>query len=236
VYEHCRTGRRINAVSIEAEFLFWRINNCVADDFGNFLADPRIVRHDAVPLRDVTVDQVGGWLKDLVGIELIRTYIVSNESYGHIVGFLTRQPANRNGKRFRKHPESPWDREETLSRVHADDSEGLQVHPRESNGFAISGNISTEVGDLLRSRGVDEQTITWSLTAHPQEKVRQACLKFDELNAREPISNPSGLLRTLLANGFSPKRPRKSKAIASTRTIEQTADDQALREMRGGSR
>jgi hypothetical protein len=264
VYSNCRIGRRINSVSIGAEFLFWRIHNCIADDFGNFLADPVVIRADALTRRQeaISVEQVAAWLKEIVEVALIQTYEVANERYGHIAGFLVRQPANRNGKRARKQPESPWDADELLAKGATDEAGEAPGNPGASGGTpgnpgasgGTPGNPGASGGtpgnpgasgataldpavpeaELLRSRGVDEQTIAWAIGTHGAEKVRQLCQKFDTVQARQEIENPSGFVRTLLANGFSLPRQRKGKTFASTREAERRANEAAAAEHYNG--
>lgn len=106
VYSGFLKGRRINAVSIQAEAWFWRLH-AVADDFGNFHADPVLLMAEAAPLRRVTRKQAERWLGELVETKLVKLYEVEGERYGHIIDFIEMQPGNRNGKRVRRCPGEP---------------------------------------------------------------------------------------------------------------------------------
>lgn len=126
IYSGYVRGRRINSVSMNAEAWFWRIN-AIADDFGNFRSDPRLMVAEAAPLRKIGPAQAKRWMKELIDADLIRTYDVDGEHYGHIVGFAELQPAGRNGKRVQRQPREP----ESVSgcvRVNPEKS-GLNVRP-----------------------------------------------------------------------------------------------------------
>jgi hypothetical protein len=127
VYAGFIWGKRINAASLEAEAWFWRLN-AVADDYGNLPGDPARAHKETSGRRDVSIAQVEKWIAELVQRGLMLAYEAEGESYLHIVGFGKLQPAgNKNGRRVRRHPASPWDAEET-----AEESGGTRVNPGES--------------------------------------------------------------------------------------------------------
>lgn len=103
IYAGFLMGRRINAVSMEAEAWFWRLH-AIADDFGNLPGDPDVLRSLASPRRNITVKQVVSWVSELENAALLRAYEFGSESYLHIDGFEFRQPGGRNGKRIKKVP------------------------------------------------------------------------------------------------------------------------------------
>jgi hypothetical protein len=103
-------GKRINAVSLEAEAWFWRVHTAAADDFGNLPGESSLIAYATIGRRGgVSVEQVEAWCGELLDADLLRYYEVSNERYIHVVGFLNRQPAPRNGKRIRRYPKSPYE-------------------------------------------------------------------------------------------------------------------------------
>lgn len=105
IYAGFRMGKRICAVSIGAEAWFWRLN-AIADDYGNFAADPTLLKNEAGGRRQVTTSQSEGWLAELVPA-LVTLYTVAGERFGHIVGFEKIQPAGKNGRRIRRFPMHP---------------------------------------------------------------------------------------------------------------------------------
>jgi len=106
IYSGALRGRRINAVSMEAELTFWRLH-MLADDNGVFHADPDLMPTDLYPRRrEVTEQQCQTWIDELANIGLVSLYEANGEAYGQISGFADRQPSpRRNGKRIAKHPE-----------------------------------------------------------------------------------------------------------------------------------
>lgn len=120
VYAGFLTGRRINAVSLEAEAWFWRLH-ALADDFGNLQADPMMLVKLAAPRRDISVAKCIELCNELKR-ELIVEYAVAGERYFHVLGFESRQPAGKNGRRIRKVP----------APVNPGESGGIQTNPGES--------------------------------------------------------------------------------------------------------
>ncbi len=115
IYGGATTGRRINRVSIGAEFWFWRLH-MIADDFGRFPAEAKRCRMTAAPLRDdedvkasggpvgVWTSDVRAWLRELERVDLIVIYTADGELYGRIRHFEELQPGNRNGRRIERYP------------------------------------------------------------------------------------------------------------------------------------
>ena len=126
VYSGYLTGRRINAVSMEAEAWFWRLH-AIADDFGNLHGAVGLLRALAAPARNVTEQQVDGWNKALICVGLLREYTAGGERFLHIVGFQDFQPANRNGRRIQRYP-----REDGGSLGNPGESKGVRGNPGES--------------------------------------------------------------------------------------------------------
>jgi len=89
IREGITTSEPLAFVSFEAETLFYRLL-VVADDFGLFDARPVIVRARCMPLRDVTGQQVGEWLRELAEHSLIVVYEVGAQPYLMIPKFKQR--------------------------------------------------------------------------------------------------------------------------------------------------
>lgn len=119
-------GQRISCVSLASEAWFWRLH-AAADDFGNLDGDS-VLCHAATAGRraaQVSADQVAAMVDEMAKFNLVRRYSVAGENFIHIVGFMDRQPAGKNGKRVRRLPCPPWGE--------SDVDGGIQVNPGESS-------------------------------------------------------------------------------------------------------
>lgn len=130
VYSGFITGRRICAVSVEAEAWFWRLQ-AVADDFGNLPGDALIVWQQTVGRRSVTMQTVSKWVEELVRAGLLLRYSEGDDHYLHITYWSEDSwPAPRNGKRAMKYPR-PRDKGSPGA------SRCIQVHPGESGCIQV---------------------------------------------------------------------------------------------------
>lgn len=97
ILEKCRTSRTLDALSSEAERMFWRLVT-VVDDYGRFDADPRVLLSTCFPLR------VEEWKSDRMQVALdelarpcgrdeplVELYTVNGRMYGHILKFVAYQ-------------------------------------------------------------------------------------------------------------------------------------------------
>lgn len=105
VYAGFLTGRRINALTLEAEAWFWRVH-AIADDFGNLHGEPSVLKAIAAPCRPLPLAKVAKLTNELVNAGLVSRYEIDGEAYLHIHGFEARQ-APRNGKRIQRFPLNP---------------------------------------------------------------------------------------------------------------------------------
>lgn len=121
IYESYVFGRRICNLSWMAEAFYWRIQAKVADDWGNFPADPFILVPQAAGLRPMTAEECAGCVKEMEREGLIRLYLVDETDwYGHVLSFTKMQPPSQAPRgpalgRMRRYPESPWDSDIPLS-------------------------------------------------------------------------------------------------------------------------
>lgn len=125
LYGGMRTGRRINAVSVDAALLFWHLHT-VADDFGNLIGDADLVRTEAAPRRREWDDaKIEAMLTELASTTppLIYIYQHNGGRYINIADFEANQPAGKNGKRIQRFP--PFG-------VNPGESKIIQVNPGES--------------------------------------------------------------------------------------------------------
>jgi hypothetical protein len=105
IRDSARTSPTLDALSDGAERCFWRLVT-VADDYGRFDADPRVVLAGCFPLRvgRLEVGQVTGWLEELIAVGLVQTYEVGERRYGVFVAadkYFTRRA------RHSKYPAPP---------------------------------------------------------------------------------------------------------------------------------
>lgn len=116
LYAGFTKGQRINKLSLQAEAWFWRVLVTV-DDFGNGEADPELCRDATAGRRtNITKGQVGKWLDEMAGANLIEFYSVKGDRFLHVLKFEAWQPAGKNGRRIKRFPG-------------LDESEGIQGDP-----------------------------------------------------------------------------------------------------------
>lgn len=111
IYSGCIWGRRINRVGHLAERLFWRLAGAV-DDYGNHPWDPYLIRHQLVPLLTINPDELLAAMAELEKEGLVARYTHRGESFGHVCGHLALQPADRSGRRVRRYPPCPSERDD----------------------------------------------------------------------------------------------------------------------------
>lgn len=91
IHDKCRKSLSLNALSAEAERLFWRLTTA-ADDYGRFDADPRVLLGECFPYKIEIFKsaQVEKWRDELTvacGEEapLVRLYSMKGRVYGYFV-------------------------------------------------------------------------------------------------------------------------------------------------------
>lgn len=129
IYAGYLKSRKINKLSLQAEAWFWRLHS-IADDYGNLHGDPVLIWKDASGRRDITVKQAEALTQEILDAGLAYAYYSDDDVFIHIVGFESKQPAGRNGKRIQKHPMHP-DSPPSLP----GESGGIQNNPRESQSI-----------------------------------------------------------------------------------------------------
>jgi len=82
--------------------MFWRLTT-VADDFGRFESDPRVLLSSCFPLRvdRIKPTQVKRWLDEMVSCELVTTYVVNGRHYAF---FTTWEKHQRTRAKESKYP------------------------------------------------------------------------------------------------------------------------------------
>lgn len=84
IRESCTTSPTLNALSDGAERMFWRLTT-IADDFGRFDADPRVLLARCFPLKTNTLSlkEIEKYITEMVSVSLITLYEVNNRIYGY---------------------------------------------------------------------------------------------------------------------------------------------------------
>jgi hypothetical protein len=95
IRESARTSPTLDALSDGAERFFWRLVT-LADDYGRFEADPRVLLAGCFPLRvgRLAVPQVQEWLQELVTGGAVRRYDADGRCFGvfvHADKYFTRR-------------------------------------------------------------------------------------------------------------------------------------------------
>lgn len=97
-------SKTISGLSWQGEVLFTRLI-MKADDYGNFHADPQMIKSLCFPRKDdIRSAEIDRWLKELEAAEIIRTYPAKGDVFLHITNFGQEQRL-RNTKR--KYPPEP---------------------------------------------------------------------------------------------------------------------------------
>ncbi|MBI4002756.1 MAG: hypothetical protein HY348_13365 [Nitrospira defluvii] len=120
IHEKCRKSLSLNALSAEAERLFWRLTTA-ADDYGRFDADPRALLGDCFPYKIEIFKsaQVEKWRDELTVPHmpeeppLIQLYTQKGRTYGHFVKWTDYQ-RDRSKERQPPKPKFPAPEECTL--------------------------------------------------------------------------------------------------------------------------
>lgn len=88
------TSENIDRLSSEAEVFFTRLI-MKADDFGNYPANPKLLRSALYPLREVSTTDLDKWLKECLRVRIVRKYTVDGKDYLTIPNFDQRLRAKR---------------------------------------------------------------------------------------------------------------------------------------------
>jgi len=214
IRDSARTSQTLDLLSAEGERLFWRLTT-VADDFGRFEADPRILLAHCFPLkagewRPTTVEQ---WRDGLVMVGAIKLYSANGRLYGY---FTTWGKYQQMRAKVSKFPD-PLTGDGICKQTLADASTCEQI-PSESESESIEEPLSGNSARLDTSKPGDTEARQAS-EAHeaeaPAAPARAGHLKvvpdntvareiLDHLNRRtghayEPVEANLKLIRARLA-------------------------------------
>ncbi len=134
IRESARTSPTLDALSAEAERLFWRLVT-VADDHGRFEADPRIVLATAFPLRigRFEPETVAVWLSELTQAGAVHLYTIGERTYGRFPTWTRHQRRPQSRSKFPA-PEPPSGHDAATVQAPSGHGDGTvsEVLPRES--------------------------------------------------------------------------------------------------------
>lgn len=105
IRESARTSPTLARLSDGAERLFWRLIT-VADDYGRFDANPRVLLGQCFPLVDVKLPMLIGRLRELIDVEAISLYSVEDRQYGVFVAWEKSQRKRDSKPKFPDPPQS----------------------------------------------------------------------------------------------------------------------------------
>lgn len=80
------TSETIDKLSIHAEVFFTRLI-MKADDFGNYTANPKLLKAALFPLRDVMANEIDKWITECVNCGIVKRYTVDDKVYLNIPNF-----------------------------------------------------------------------------------------------------------------------------------------------------
>lgn len=101
IRDSCRTSATLDTLSPEAERLFWRLVT-VADDYGRFEADPRVLLAQAFPLKVGTWKpaQVARWFDELVQAGILHPYQAGGKALAAFVTWDKHQRVRAKQSKF----------------------------------------------------------------------------------------------------------------------------------------
>lgn len=162
IRESCRTSRTLDELSDGAERLFWRLTT-VADDFGRFEADPRIVLGHCFPLRigKLSPVKVEGWITELVQMNIIQMYTAHGPNI--YAQFVTWDEHQTKRARHSKFPEPV----SICAQVQTSASKCEQMSPRNEKRGTRSEESRNE--DTLTAPTGDGEPFERFWTAYPRK-------------------------------------------------------------------
>lgn len=100
IKESIRTSYEVDILSAEAERTFYRLLT-YADDYGRFLADPRILKSNLFPLKEkITVKIITSSFNELGVAGLITFYVVNGKPYGKFETWSSHQTIRNQKSKF----------------------------------------------------------------------------------------------------------------------------------------
>jgi len=158
------TSERVNNLSMMGE-LFYRRLFSVADDFGRYTANKKLLRTLVWTFRvdDVTEKQIGGWLKECAKVNLVILYEVDGKQFLELKDFNQRTRAQKS-----KFP--PPEDGAALSACHTNDGHRRSSAHGDGDGDGDGDDIYTRP----KGRGTSGLPKGWE----PNEKHKELCKEY----------------------------------------------------------
>ena len=116
------SSERVDALNGWASECFYRRLMSVVDDYGRYFANPSLLRAACYPLKldKVSNADIGKWLADCAGADLVSTYEIEGKAYLQVLDFRQQERAKQS-----KFPEPPSkcsaDAKQVITDVHLDE-------------------------------------------------------------------------------------------------------------------
>lgn len=100
IKDSIRTSYEVNSLSSESEITFYRLIT-FADDYGRFIADPRIMQSSLYPLKiGIDNETFKTWVDELVSIGIIKLYVSSGKPFGYFVNWEKHQSVRNQKSKY----------------------------------------------------------------------------------------------------------------------------------------
>lgn len=197
IRESCRSSPTLDALSAEAERMFWRLTT-VADDYGRFEADPRLLLASCFPLAvdRIKATTVAKWFGELVASGAVLAYVVDGRAYGVFRSWAKHQRVRESKP---KYPE-PLDAPAAVG----GDSPRLAADCGLARALDYGSGLGSRGGEEREKRGgAPDDFATW-YAAYPRKKKPADAEKAWQQTARDrpPLAD---MLRVLAQQRASPE-------------------------------
>jgi hypothetical protein len=156
IRESCRTSETLNRLSADGERLFWRLTT-VADDFGRFEADPRVMLAACFPLKVgvLKVEAVAKWFRELVACSLVQTYVSGCKQLGFFVTWEKHQYVRAKASKYPEPtPDSICSHTPTDSPVVTERlvvTETTEHHESRASGASPVARVEFQIPDSIKA-------------------------------------------------------------------------------------
>ncbi len=180
IRESARTSPTLDALSPEAERLFWRLITA-CDDHGRFDADSRVVLALCFPLKVGTLmpDVVEAWLQELRQARAVALYEITGRRYGYFPTWTRHQRRPQSRSKF-PDPASTEQDASTVAppRPHGDGSMSdlppREIVNREIVNREIVSRETTTVSDLTPEQTADNRRKLAAMNREIAERRRMS--------------------------------------------------------------